>query len=148
MQKLFAALWVLVLASIAPGCGPPGEKLLPVSGRVSVDGKPWTIGDVGFFPDSTKGNPNQKAAVGKIAADGAYEVMTSGQPGAAPGWYKVVVWATNDPAAAGNPWGPDGKLRSIKWLIDRRYTSQDTTPLTVEVVERPAPGQYDLRLTR
>jgi hypothetical protein len=123
-------------------------KLLPVAGKVTVDGKRWTIGDVGFFPDGARGNTNHQAPVGVIDRDGTYRLFTAGKPGAPLGWYRVVVWATDDPAAAGNPWGADGKLKPIKWLIDAKYTNQNTTDLAVEVVEKPGPEQYDLRLTR
>lgn len=148
MHRFRIALCVGGLAWAPLGCGPPAEKLVPVSGTVTLHGQPWTIGDVGFFPDPARGNPERRAAVGSLAADGTYRLFTAGRAGVPPGWYKAVVWATNDPAAAGNPWGPDGKLRPIKWLIDPRYTRPETTPLAVEVIDHPPPGHYDLRVTR
>jgi hypothetical protein len=148
MRRIWLVLCVGGLVWTLPGCHPAGKKLVPVTGKVILDGQPWTIGDVGFFPDADKGNTNQQASVGVIAADGVYQLLTAGKRGAPPGWYKVVVWATNDPAAAGNPWGTDGKPRPINWLIDAKYTNKDTTTLTVEVVENPLPGQYDLIVTR
>jgi hypothetical protein len=134
--------------SLASGCGAPVEKLIRVIGKVTVDGKPWTIGDVGYFPDASRGNTIGRASIGVIGSDGTYEIHTAGKRGAPLGWYKVVVWATKDPAAAGNPWGPDGKRRSIQWLIDPQFTSEESTPLTKEVIEQPSAGHYDLPLTR
>jgi hypothetical protein len=130
------------------GCSAPAEKLVPVVGRVTLDGKPWTVGDVGFFPAASRGNAIGRASIGVIQPDGTYQVFTAGKPGVPSGWYKVVVWATTDPAAAGNPWGADGKRRPIQWLIDPKFTSEDTTPLAKEVVEPAPPGHYDLELTR
>src|SRR5262245_34193283 len=115
MGRFTAVLCVGGLAWAA-GCGAPAEKLVNVAGKITLGGRPWTVGDVGFFPDAARGNTSGRAAVGTIAADGTYRLFTSGKPGVPLGWYKVVVWATNDPAAAGNPWGPDGKPRPIKWL--------------------------------
>jgi hypothetical protein len=148
MRSFGVPLGVGGLALVALGCGAPGEKLVPVAGKVTLDGRPWAVGDVGFFLDPARGNPDRRAAVGTLSADGTYRLFTAGKPGVPPGWYKAVVWATDDPAAAGNPWGPDGKLRPVRWLIDPKYTRADTTPLAVEVVENPPPGHYDLRLTK
>jgi hypothetical protein len=148
MRSISLVFGVMGLACALPGCGAPGEKLVSVVGKVLVANKPWKIGDVGFFPDTTRGNTSQQASVGVIAADGTYQLFTAGKRGAPPGWYKVVVWATKDPAAAGNPWGYDGKRKPIQWLINVKYTSADTTDLAIEVVEKPVPGQYDLRLTK
>jgi hypothetical protein len=148
MRPLLRVLAAAALFVPAPGCGPPAEKLVPVRGTVTLGGKPWSIGEVGFFPDAAKGNTIGKAAVGVIGVDGSYQLFTGGKAGAPPGWYKAVVWATKDPAAKGNPFGPDGKRRKIEWLIDPRYTDAETTPFTVEVVENPPPGHYELRVTK
>jgi hypothetical protein len=147
MRPYCSTILIGALALTVLGCGSPGEKLVKVTGKVTVDGRPWNTGHVGFFPDASRGNVDQIAPVGRIAADGSYELLTSGKPGAPLGWYKVVIWATEDPQAAGNPWGKDGKLKPVRWLINAKYTSKDTTSLEVEVVDNPAPGQYDLRLT-
>jgi hypothetical protein len=148
MLRIVSLFCLTGLAWALLGCGAPGEKLVAVSGRVTVAGKSWTRGQVGFFPHAARGNQRGVSSVAEIGPDGSYTLLTSGKAGAPPGWYKVVVWATDDPAAAGNPWGPDGKRRPIQWLIDPVYTSPETTPLELEVVERPASGQYDLRLDR
>jgi hypothetical protein len=128
------------------GCGDAGEKLVPVTGKVTLNGQPWTIGSVGFFPHGARGNSKEIAAVGVIAKDGSYELSISGKSGAPLGWYKVVIWAPEDGNVAGNPWGMDGKLKPMRWLVNPRYTNKDTTNLEVEVVDRPSPGQYDLDL--
>jgi hypothetical protein len=151
MQRILIVFCVSGVAWTAVGCGSrsdPAERLVPVAGNVTVAGQPWKIGEVGFFPDASKGNQCQQSSIGVLDADGNYELYTAGKPGAPLGWYKVVVWSPQDPNAAGNPWGPDGKLKPIKWLVNAKYTCPETTDLAVEVVEKPTKGMYDLHLSK
>lgn len=148
MRSGWIILGISGLTCTVLGCGAPAEKFFPVIGKVTVDGKAGTVGDIGFFPDASRGNTSGRASIGVIRRDGTYELFTAGKPGAPLGWYKVVVWATNDPAAAGNPWGPDGNRKPIQWLIDPKYTREETTPLTREVIEQPSPDHYDLHVTK
>ncbi|MCI0431662.1 MAG: hypothetical protein L0210_14120 [Rhodospirillales bacterium] len=147
-NRLVLLSCVCIGVGLVGGCGTSADKLVPVAGKVTLDDQLLKIGDVGFFPNAERGNPQGQAAVGVLGTDGSYRLLTGGKAGVRPGWYKVVVWATKDPTAAGNPWGPDGKPRPIKWLIPEKYTRVETTPLAVEVVVKPAPGQYDLRMSR
>lgn len=140
----------LLLAVVLVGCGSAEkvEKVYPVSGLVTVAGQPLTgakIQTVAFLPEDPKQVLMPTADIGP---DGRYELVTLGQKGAPLGKYKVLVWATNDPGAAGNPWGPDGKLRKVVYLIDSKYTAQETTDLTREVTATPTAGQYDLKLSK
>ena len=61
------------------------------------------------------------------------------QPGAPPGWYKVILIAT-EPGA-----NPNEDLRRV---VHARYEREATTPLAFEVVANPSPGRYDLQLSR
>lgn len=148
MPHRVSLLSLVVLSLFLAGCGSPAEKLVLVSGKVTLGGKLWTIGEVGFFPDSAKGNTIGKASVGVLTSDGTYQLSTGGKPGVPLGWYRAVVWATKDPAAGGNPFGADGKRRKITWLIDSNYTDAETTPLIVEVIENPPAGHYELKVTK
>lgn len=138
----------LLLAAIlaAPGCGAKEEPLHPVSGKVTVDGEPLTIGAVGLIPDLARGNASPYAPQGKLGPDGSYTIATLDRPGAAPGWYKVAVWASaNEPAS--------DSYQAIKdfqpqWLVSEKYTQAGTTDLSVEVVPSPAAGAYDLKLSK
>ncbi len=123
------------------GCGDPGPQLEPVSGTVTVGGKPLAAGTVAFRPAA--GNPTQHHPVGAIGPEGRYELSTLGKPGAPPGKYKVLVFAdaNTTPGKAAHPQPP-------VWLIDKKYTSEPTTDLTAEVVPSPEPGRYDLKLTK
>jgi hypothetical protein len=127
----------VALAGLAAGCG--GGRH-PVEGRVLLKGKPLTgqAGAVVLKPDAGKGNQSAVAPVGVLQRDGTFTVLTDGRPGAPPGWYKVVVIAT---APSANP------NEDTRRLLHRRYESEATTPLAVEVVADPDPGRYDLQLS-
>ena len=118
------------------GCG--GLKLVPVSGKVTQAGKPLTGGAVSFVPDASRGNKARLSCMGRIGPDGRYELTTSGVTrsetgkGAPLGWYKVTLLTTL-------PGAPD-------ITVDPRYTDPARTPLTIEVVAKPSPGAYDLKL--
>jgi len=134
--------------TVITGCGPAGEKFVPVRGRITVERKPLPKGIIGLLPDRDKGNERGQSSLGDIQPNGSFEVITAGKTGVPPGWYKVLVWATDDPNAGGNPWGPDGRPRKINWLTHSKYAAYETTDLAVEVVDEPPPGRYDFDLAR
>jgi hypothetical protein len=131
---------VLALA----GCGKPGPgKLYPVSGKVTINGKPMTSGFVGFAPEASPGTGSraQFMATGTIGSDGTYEIKTDGKPGAPLGKYKATI----------NPGMPTTKEEAAnmgKLPFDRSYTDPAKSPLAVEVVESPQAGAYDLKLLK
>lgn len=53
------------------------------------------------------------------------------------GWYKVTVSTQLPPGV------PGGKSKNT---LNAIYQNPGLTPLTIEVVASPAPGQYDLKL--
>jgi hypothetical protein len=122
--------------------------VVTVSGTVTVDGKPLTVGWITFYPDETKGNTSAHLPFAEIQKDGTYALSTNGNPGAPPGCYKVVVAATHDVIPIKPRFTSDGKALSPKWLVHEKYTSPATTDLRIEIVERPGAGNYDLRLIR
>ena len=80
-------MWVFGgMLVLAVGCSKKGptDKLVPVSGKVSLDGTPLKMGQVLFTPD--KGNPTKLAPMGQIGEDGSYTAQCEGQPGAPVGW--------------------------------------------------------------
>jgi hypothetical protein len=148
------ALVAVCLAMTAAGCG-SGFKTVPVAGKILVDGKPLTDADatIVFRPDPAKGNTLSMDFSGLADEQGNYTLYyESGKPGAAPGWYKVAVVAT-EPLNFRT--GPDDMKKGKKIiagppvrkpLIDRKYTLPTTSGIEIEVVEKPAPGAYDLQL--
>jgi hypothetical protein len=135
--RLVLVLATLGLLSTLVGCNSSGkDKLIPVSGKVTLDGTALTAGQVAFHPNLEKGNKATGMALGTIGADGTYTLTTNGKTGTPPGWYKVTV-ATNFPGVPGTP-----------VPINSRYNMPTTSGLACEVVPNAAPGAYDLKVTK
>jgi hypothetical protein len=135
-----------------PACGRSRPAVAPVSGRITLDGKPVTTGVVCFHPAT--GRP----ATGRIDTDGRYRVGTfTPTDGALPGSHRVVIESRTvstgpprparqtAPPPAGTPqdiaqeWEA-GTLSTvatgIEWLVPEKYAAESTTPLRADV----APG--------
>ena len=129
-------LWLLslfcgVLTALGCGGGGPTYKVVPVEGKITVDGVPMSSGSpVAFVPDASKNNTLQVVPNAMTTADGSYKLLTEGRPGAPPGWYKVTISSMGGP-----PMNP-------------KYGSRDQTDLSIEVVDNPAPGRYDLKVSK
>jgi hypothetical protein len=128
---------LLVFGSIPlAGCG--GLRRVPVSGSVTLDGKPLQGGVLLFHPDESKGNTARAACSGPVK-DGHYTLFTSAVTksdtgaGAPLGWYKVTL--LND-----LPGAPVINVHS-------KYLRPETTPVAIEIVEDPQSGAYDVKLT-
>src|SRR5437867_1148536 len=101
---------LLMSVALVAGCNstPPEPPLLPVGGTVKVEGEPLAVGSITFYPDEAKGNTSTRLPLAEIAKDGTYTLTTNGNPGAAAGFYKVVVRATLEPLPRRPQWNPDG----------------------------------------
>lgn len=131
------AIVAIGFIAFAAGCSSEGEKLAPVAGAITANGKAVPSGTLTFYPDSTKGNASKHQPNGVITADGRFEMfLTGNKKGAPPGWYKVVVYAVDDP----QPGKPN------KYFVSKKYSNIASTPLQFEVIDNPEPGRYDLKL--
>jgi hypothetical protein len=129
MRYPSATRWLCILCacSIATGCGSkPNNGYIPVTGTVVLDGAALTSGTVSFRPFEP---PGWHQPTGMIAADGRYQMYTQGEPGAPPGRYKVVVFASSQAAPVAGSAAPG----LPKLLVPVRYTLPDQTPLVVQV---------------
>jgi hypothetical protein len=130
------------------GCGDSSGvgKTFPVSGRITFKDQPWVAETtmIVLKPDRSKGNKTPFEPLGVVDEQGIYTVTTKGKDGAPPGWYKVLVTAAGDyqehPKAKNRHPGP-------RSLLPAKYGQEKTSDLAVEVVERPAPNAYDLKLS-
>lgn len=122
------AFGILVLA----GCNSHLGKMVPVSGKVTVGGKPVPSGQVVFVPEKNIGN---SLISGKIE-NGTYKLMTDGKDGAPLGKYKVFLTTTM----------PGSQDKAMP--LNPKYSSANSSGLTKEVVEGPAPDAYDLKLSK
>lgn len=135
------AATTLLTAGIAglSGCSEaPKSNLVPVEGRVTLDGKPLASGSVSLRPES-KGTWDQPTGA---IAEGRYTIYTNGQRGAPPGAYRAVVFATESartPSGAAHPGMP-------KSVIPKRYNDPQSTPLEVVVAPTAGTSSYDLEI--
>ena len=150
-----SAVAVVLLSFV--GCGDNGPALVPVSGKVTLDGKPLALKNVRFVPEP--GTPGQGAGA-NTDAEGRYTLLsvrpgaTRDTPGTPPGAYKVVVAEpmfpieTKMPEQTGDAPAPaiglpDPRKRA-KPVIPAAYTSPEATPLKVTVPSNG--GVIDLEL--
>lgn len=150
MRGLACAATVSVALLTVSGCGDESGvgTTYPVSGTITVNGQPLIAQTamVLFKPDVSRGNQSPLDPAGTVDGQGHYTLSTAGRSGAPPGWYKVVVTATTTEMSV-----PSGKRHARprpKSLVAAKYGQATTTALMVEVVENPAPGAYDLKLTQ
>jgi hypothetical protein len=123
-------------------------KTVPVKGRVTINDEPLSAesATVLFKPDKSKGNASPFEPTGKVEKDGSYSLVTKGKRGAPPGWYRVIVTATDSrPEPAKDPKRGHPHPRS---LVPAKYGQEKTSNLSIEVVESPAQGSYDLKLNK
>jgi len=126
-----------VLALTAASCGRPSWAT--VSGKVTVDGKPVTVGTVLFV------GPNNQIATGTLNAEGRY--VASRVP---MGTVKVAV-QTLQPnqvkAAANRPKDAPPLPNRLTNLIPvpQKYTDPETSGLTCDVKEKQQEYNIDLK---
>ena len=129
---LFIALGLAVVA----GCS-SGPKRVPVQGEVTLDGQPLSGGVLHFYPNPDRGNPHRVDCLSPVRA-GKYNLLTTAVrdsetgEGAPLGWYKVYLYT---------------EVPDLVIKIDPRFTDPARTPIEVEVVEKPEPGQYKIEFT-
>lgn len=152
MRNLWTVNVCLAAACVlAQGCrGNDVPETLPVSGTVTLDGKPVEGVSVGFYPKSG-GRP----AMGRTDTHGRYTLSTfASQDGAVPGGHSVVVSkvAVRRPAGAktdaesesdqmGNP---AFERARTEYLIPQKYSMPMQSGLTAEVT--PDCGAIDFAL--
>ena len=70
-------LSLCALVAVAGGCGGSGPKYAPVSGVVTLDGKPFNDGVVVFLPKATSENPNPgRSSAGETNDKGQFVLKT------------------------------------------------------------------------
>ena len=126
------------------GCG--GQRHVPVSGSVTLDGLPLQNAILVFSPDTSKGNTARVSCTSPVQ-DGRFELHTAGVkrseagPGAPLGWYKVSLRGTMSGEMPTFPGQPEMQVNPV-------YLDAEKTPLSIEVVDNPEPGHYDIKLDK
>jgi len=91
-------------------------ELAPVTGKVTLDGKPIKTGLISFVPDPARGTDGTPG-IGNIDENGTYRITTLEADGAQVGFHKVRAYVL----AGGVP------------AIPERYLDPETSGLTFEV---------------
>ncbi|HVC95101.1 MAG TPA: hypothetical protein VND64_15500 [Pirellulales bacterium] len=151
------ALLGFALAALAAyGCGDRSGvgSTHAVSGKVTLDGQPLSVKTtvILFKPDAAKGNKTPFSPAGGVDQEGTYRLSTQGKKGAPPGWYRVIVTAhegavEHPKQAQGGADGARSRRPTARAVVPAKYGREESSDLLIEVVENPAPGAYDLRLT-
>jgi hypothetical protein len=128
-------LFVVLCISLS-GCG--GEKRLPITGSVTVDGTPLAKGYVIFIPDS--GTPGPTA--GADIVDGVYEVDAS--KGVFEGKFKVEIngWRDSDKTYEDSVTGEE--FAEPEQFLPAKFNKE--TELIAELNAKDPVADFDLKL--
>jgi hypothetical protein len=121
--------FLAALALFAAGCG-TAEKLAPVSGKVTLDGKPLAGAHVAFQPLATKGNDSPGGgSFGVTDTSGSFTLVTfeGDQPGAVVGKHRVEINAM----ATSSDTDPRLRAAQPKVVVPMKYNRK--SELTFEV---------------
>ena len=96
-KAVFHVAGLVVLAQLV-GCGGSGFELAPVSGSVTLDGKPLQKATVIFEPKAVEGTVNAgPVSSGRTDAEGKFTLKTpDGRTGAVVGDHTVKVWTAEE----------------------------------------------------
>lgn len=131
-SRLFASSLLIALFTNV-GCGRISDAppLVPVSGRVLVDGEPIARLSVIFAPDNQKGTTGP-ASVGTTSTDGGFTLTAPGnRSGAVAGFHRVTVSCPFDPSSGSDPSGQ--KAAGGGCSLPAVYADPLLTPLSLEV---------------
>jgi hypothetical protein len=136
-RKLMQGAWVGLALAVA-GCG-RGPALAPVSGTVTMNGKPLARVRVEFWPE--EGSPR---STGSTDEAGRFTLTTDGtaKPGAVVGRHKVVLYDLLVYQAVGIRPREDTNIREIPARFPFRYNDAHQTPLSATV--GPQPNEIEL----
>jgi len=134
---LLAVGAVALAGAIGAGCR-SGVELLPVSGVVTLDGKPVEQATVLFKPESGP------VAYGQTNADGRFELSTAGRKGAVPGKHKVSITKMKV-TGVGNDEMVDPEKVKTEWIVPQTYTDPEKSGLTAEVARGKTTFEFHLK---
>lgn len=140
-MRFFLSIVLSSCLTISLGCGPAPTRLAPVSGKVTIQDAPLPYGRIVLKPDAAQGNTFKGEPSGEIKADGTYALQTDGKPGAPVGAYRVAIFSIK-------PSTPEDGYKPPVWAASQEYSDPDKSGLTLNVVESPAAGAYDVQLTK
>jgi hypothetical protein len=128
--------WIVAVAAALVGLGGCGgndrPKTIPISGRVTIDGKaPGETGKIFFTPTEAAAGYSKRPASGSFNAQGNYRVMSwAPDDGLVPGHYKVTVMPSEP----------------TKTAVPTRYNQSATSGLEVDVPVDQSKIEYDINV--
>lgn len=153
----WVCLIAVIMLSAVVGCGESGPTLVPLAGAITLDGQPLPFKSLMLIP--TDGTPGHGAG-GYSDGQGNYQLRAivpgavKDFPGCPPGKYQVVVSEPQVPISDADFAEPAAQVvaesdepapaimlldmapkKPVKGAIPSMYTSDKTSPLTIEVVE-------------
>ena len=140
------ARWLIAAALAAVlGCSAAGPDVVPVSGTVTLNGKPLANATVAFAPIAKPGEVIAgDGSAGKTDAAGEYTLTTSrGVPGAQVGRHRVRITVLAEQVGTSDERRSRGG-RPVKNTVPARYNGD--TELTFEVIAG-RPNKADFSLT-
>jgi hypothetical protein len=131
-----------------PPPAPAGPKLLPVTGRITVDGKPLPGAVVVFTPSFSDAGTH---SIGETTADGSFALSYLYRPGTAAGDYRVMVSYLLGPN--GKPVGLEERSADVvsdammhaREIIPARYSDYRKTELRATVTRKALRFDFDLK---
>lgn len=147
MRRL--ALLVAVTANFSFGCGPSGPRLVPVSGKLTLNGAPLEGATVTFAPAPT--NPVLTPGGASSSSGGSFTVKSGDDEGLAPGKYKVLVTKSSlkNGAKVPDEFKDDPMMAVTSGLtiesLPAEYGNADTSPLSLEVPNEGGSFDFDVK---
>ena len=89
-MRIRAILLLLLSLPGLAGCGTRPPALVPVTGKLTLNGRPLKRATIVFTPDRTKGASGPQS-FDVTADDGAFRLRTTDGMGAVPGWHQITV---------------------------------------------------------
>lgn len=159
LEAVRTALIVLLGIGLQ-GCGGSGRpKTVPVTGVVTLDGKPIEGANVTFYPDTGEsaatGGPQKKTdaatrpATGTTDKEGKFTLKTFEEgDGALPGKYRVGIVKKEVTGFLADKDGLSGGIApegiKEKWIVPQKYADPKTSGLTAEVKPGMEPLEFKL----
>jgi len=148
-------LFLCVPLLFALGCS-GGLKVVPMEGKLTLDGAPVKDASLTFMPSDAGG----QTAVAATGSEGTFRAMTGNAEGIMPGKYRVVVAVSSGSPATTNAGGEINSADYAKAMskamkapaksksdIPAKYTQPSETPLQVTVDGSGLTG-YELKMMK
>jgi hypothetical protein len=149
--RISQAVAVLVTALVLIGCGPAPPQIVPVSGTVTLDGKPLPNAEIRFIP-TRPGLDGNMVGIGVTDDDGKYTLRLPGKTESGCCACECKITVTEGPIPDNLREGDDqmaatNYLKNLKNRpIPKAFTRMADTPLSVTV--KPDQTDYPIEISR